>query len=201
MDKSINIFYKVINDKSQYTKIINYNEIITDDDNNYISGGFNYTDLNNIHKYFNNGYYVITIILCKESNIYINNNINFTDKFVLSEIYPINEFIKINSNILNYKYLLRFVDIIKHKIDKSIYQNIIKINGMELKYINDKHITYELCLDAITQNPFSLQYIPKIFKTYELCLKAVKMNNLCLTYVNKENLTSEIFNYATLKKY
>lgn len=83
--------------------------------------------------------------------------------------------------------------------------NIVKQNGNDIKYIPERFIDYNLCLEAI-KNGAALDNIPANYIDYDLCLEAIKHNaynlkavpanlidyNLCLEAV-KSHPTGELW--------
>lgn len=74
------------------------------------------------------------------------------------------------------------LNLIKKIITKNKFKSV-KLNGLSLKYIDDKDKTYKLCWEAIKQNPLSLKYIPEKFKTKKICEKAIKDCHWNLKYI------------------
>jgi len=95
--------------------------------------------------------------------------------------------------------------IIIHRLYESIHNcftdkvisALINYDGYALKYIDQKEITYDLCLSAVKNKADALEFVPEKFKTEELCLIAVKNSGSALKYI--ENQTDELCKIAMTK--
>ena len=75
------------------------------------------------------------------------------------------------------------------KISKIKWQNILKENGLALRFVPKSKRNYTLCKIAVLQNSNALQFA--ITQTPELCTLAVEKNNLSIRFVhNKPGLIS-----------
>jgi hypothetical protein len=115
--------------------------------------------------------------------LYAENKYKF---FPWDEIYP--DFKKsqeykelFNEYILNYPDMLHYY----HKeIDTDVIKKMLKNNGLSLKFLLEEYKTYDLCLDAVTQNGLALQWCEKFNNFSEIVEIAVKQNGLALKFAS-----------------
>lgn len=90
-------------------------------------------------------------------------------------------------------------------IDKEIYLEAVKFNGLMLKYIDEKFINRELCLIAVKQNGCAIKYVVKYFDDKDIYFEAIKQNPFALAYIEQQdrelclfavNLNSSVLQYV-----
>ena len=52
--------------------------------------------------------------------------------------------------------------------EKEICKEIVMINGMFLKYIEEGNKTYDVCLEALLNNKDAIKYLPKNLSVHKL---------------------------------
>lgn len=55
----------------------------------------------------------------------------------------------------------------------DVREKAIKSNGLLLEFIEYRHKTKEMCMNALAQNPLALKHVPLSMRTYEICKYAV----------------------------
>lgn len=76
---------------------------------------------------------------------------------------------------------------------------LANLNFSTLRDIDEKYITYEVCINMVRKNGLELKYVPNKHFTREICLEAVKQNGLSIQYINEIDL--EICNEAIRNNY
>lgn len=101
--------------------------------------------------------------------------------------------IKIVSDVLiSSKYEEIIVNKIPEQIqNEELYITLIKTDGYLIRYFDESDITYNMCLEAIKEQPFAIRHIPKKFITDELIDTAISLNGVAIMYIEKEKRTDE----------
>lgn len=153
-------------------------------------------------KALNNNYYSIEYLD-------VNNNVTFEDCLMLCEKYVqvdglllefINEKFKtlkicqlaLDQNIYAFEYI-HLSDEITNDVYYEICKNVLKQDGMLLKYINTSFLTNELCEISIKQNGDAIDYVPRNMKTYNICKQSVTYNCENLLKIPYEFKNCEIY--------
>lgn len=94
---------------------------------------------------------------------------------------------------------IKFIDI--DIVDDEFLAEILQKDGMALEFIHNRRKTYNLCLEAVKQNPNAIQFVPKHFLLpLEDMLKAMFVDyvkNEHEIFVNSKDATiSGIYTYA-----
>lgn len=84
------------------------------------------------------------------------------------------------------------------KIDQTrrLVYFVCSNDGLALKHVAKRLLSYDLCELAVKQNGLALSYVPKKFITTELCQEAVSSNGRALEYVPEEMKTLELSEIA-----
>ena len=76
---------------------------------------------------------------------------------------------------------------------RELKMEMLKYNSTEFRsrtFIEDSW--YELCLEAVKQNPWLLEYVPEKHKKYRIFNEALKRNGLVLKYVDKKHQSESL---------
>lgn len=104
---------------------------------------------------------------------------------------PYNEISEHIINIFIKKNGLNIGFVSEEYITYDLYKTAVKQNGLALGYVQKVYITCELCLIAVKQNGLALKYVPEDYLTHYLCILAVKQNGLALKYISEKYVSSE----------
>lgn len=96
----------------------------------------------------------------------------------------------------NIQYDMRHGSLLKCLSKKVIthqqLKKILEVNGNELEYVADRHITLELVSVAIGSCWQALRWTPEKFITYDICTLAINGDGRSLAYVPKKMRTYEL---------
>jgi len=81
-------------------------------------------------------------------------------------------------------------------IKKEMWIELIKENGLMLKFVPIDLRIVELCEIAVKQNGLALEYVPINLRTKELCTSAVKKHGYALSHIPQELRTNELCEIA-----
>jgi hypothetical protein len=220
-------FYKLtnVNEYHNYFQYIDgYNEDIINFNptGKCKPGGFYFTELNKIGLWIKYNLvsmkYIREVEILDYSLVYIEENKFKTNKFILKEKIPLENFIywndfdfcnisfKLNYHTLQYintslqteemcKFALqKSIDCFKYiKLQtKELCKLAVEKNGLFLQYVNQYLQTNEIFTIAVKENGLSLQYIKPELQNKEICKLAVIENGLSLQYVKLELQNEEI---------
>ena len=143
--------------------IMKFNDILS-------RGCFNFCEESNCHLYYNEyGTKVALIEIPDDARIHIDEYNFHADRVIIKEI-------------------INFID-----LGDDFWINIVKKNGLMIKYIKDQ--TEEICKLAVQEDANALPYVKK--QTEEICKLAVQRNGEALKYVKEQ--TEEICILAVKK--
>ena len=153
-------------------------------------GGLYFTDIDNLHKFFEYGTLVAFITIPDNAQIYKDPYENKwkADLFIIKKIEPLWSFCHWNARAFCLRSVKQKGIMLQYVKDQSleICLEAVKQNYDALQYVKDQSL--EICLEAIKQNSYALQYVKD--QTPELCIESVKQNGCALRFV--EDQTSEI---------
>jgi len=140
----------------------------------------------------NNGFRYIsdvnkTYYLCKIAVQFDGLNIKHINKCILSlhnDLYELA--IQQNADALKY------VDVQTEELCRLSIQK----NGLCLRFVADKNLTYELSKLAVENNGMAIKYVKGKFLTYELIYSAVKENGSAIQFINKKYITENLSKLA-----
>ncbi len=81
-------------------------------------------------------------------------------------------------------------------ITSDICMEVIKYNGMEVRYVPFNCRNNVIMLLAVTQNGMALQYIHRYHQTKDMCIQAVTQNGMALQYCINKFKNPEVYNIA-----
>ena len=152
-----------------------------------------------------NRYEIINIKHKKDNYEFTINDLNDNQTYVafflkakktierINEIKNTQNNIKIVSDVLISS---KYEEIIFNKIPEQIqneelYITLIRTDGYLIRYFDESDITYNMCLEAIKEQPFAIRHIPKHFITDELIDTAISLNGIAIMYIEKDKRTDE----------
>jgi len=130
--KHFNMEYK-LGLNTNKTKFLHSNSLI----------GLHFTDINNIFKYFYCGCYISKISVANDAKINVVNGLN-------SIIYVADSLIVDDIILIENSMLWENTDFCKCAVSYS---------PSNLQYISEEYQTFDICLQAVQQNPFAIKYI------------------------------------------
>lgn len=80
--------------------------------------------------------------------------------------------------------------------NEKSHENIVKINGLILEYIDEYYQTENICKLAILQNPESFYYVKNRNENIDICKFAVICSGKNLAYIDEKNRTEELCKLA-----
>jgi hypothetical protein len=69
---------------------------------------------------------------------------------------------------------------------------VVEHSAINLKYVNRKHISQDMCDRCVSHNAWSLAFVPDHFKHEAMCLEAVKKHVTCFNYVPESLITQDM---------
>jgi hypothetical protein len=149
-------------------------------------GGLYFTDIDNLHKFFEYGTLVAFITIPDNAQIYKDPYENKwkADLFIIKKIEPLWSFCHWNARAFCLRSVKQKGIMLQYVKDQSleICLEAVKQNYDALQYVKDQSL--EICLEAVKQNYDALQYVKD--QSLEICLEAIKQNSYALQYVKDQ---------------
>lgn len=117
----------------------------------------------------------------EDTHIYIEDGKYKTYQFILGE-----------RTSTDAEHILKYINFSKN----NIAEQVVKLNGIALKYVPEDMKTHKLCLTAILNNGIALEYVPDNFKTYKFCSTAIYSDSNALRFVPEHILTDKMCTIA-----
>jgi hypothetical protein len=173
----------------QPMKIINNNGLVYDVNSSII-------DKNKLHNFIKNENKVAYVNLLDNSKIFIDNDKIKVDKFVVTSVITIDDYLKTLSNNKIVQLLKINPDVIKYikYPTKKMKKVVIKQNGLNICFINE--CSRKLQKMAIKQNSYAIQYIKN--PTEKMQELSIRKNWLSIQYI--KNPSEKMIELAMMQR-
>ncbi len=192
------IYYKYVNQNMQHYNYVYkdfYNKLPDNekfDPHNEHGGGLHFCDIEDLPEWlymFSSDCMIYEVTVPDNANVCAKIKKYKSDRIIISNPLPINEFIKYHNVEILFVTLhgpsLRYVDTQTNELCRIAVQQ----DGFSLKYV--KKQTNELCIKAIEQYAHSLKYVKN--QTDEICSKAIERNIHTLQHIKNQTYEQCLF--------